>query len=107
MGYRGKVEEQEQARLLRAEGRTLLEIAETLGVSKSSVSLWVRDMGIEVRQRKVVARRRPIVSTSPSSLKSSGSTACGRDRIGVLSDEAFLAAGAALYAGEGAKRDGR
>ena len=27
--------------------------------------------------------------------------------LGVLSDQAFLAAGAALYAGEGAKRDRR
>ncbi len=30
----------------------------------------------------------------------------GRDRIGQLSDEAFLAAGTALYAGEGSKTDG-
>jgi hypothetical protein len=39
MGYRGKVREQEAARVLRAEGRTLADIAATLGVSKSSVSL--------------------------------------------------------------------
>ena len=31
----------------------------------------------------------------------------GLERIGVLSDEAFLAAGAALYAGEGAKTRGK
>lgn len=30
----------------------------------------------------------------------------GRDRIGELSEEAFLAAGAALYAGEGGKTEG-
>jgi hypothetical protein len=30
----------------------------------------------------------------------------GVESVGVLSDEAFLAAGVALYAGEGAKRDG-
>ena len=44
MGYRGKVKEQEQARALRARNRTLADIAKTLGVSKSSVSLWVRDV---------------------------------------------------------------
>ena len=44
MGYRGKVEEQEKARVLRAQNRTLADIAQTLGVSKSSVSLWVRDV---------------------------------------------------------------
>jgi len=31
----------------------------------------------------------------------------GAERIGTLSDEAFLAAGVALYAGEGAKTDGK
>jgi hypothetical protein len=31
----------------------------------------------------------------------------GHERIGTLSDDAFLAAGIALYAGEGAKRDGK
>ena len=44
MGYRGKVEEQEKARALRAQNRTLADIAQILGVSKSSVSLWVRDV---------------------------------------------------------------
>jgi hypothetical protein len=32
---------------------------------------------------------------------------CGRARLGPLTDHAFLAAGAALYAGEGGKGDGR
>jgi transcriptional regulator with XRE-family HTH domain len=40
VGYRGKVKEQEKARALRAQNRTLADIAQTLGVSKSSVSLW-------------------------------------------------------------------
>ena len=44
MGYRGKVKEQEKARVLRAQNRTLADIAQTLSVSKSSVSLWVRDV---------------------------------------------------------------
>jgi transcriptional regulator with XRE-family HTH domain len=44
MGYRGKLEAQEEARLLRAENMTLADIAATLGVSKSSVSVWVRDV---------------------------------------------------------------
>src|SRR5215204_5861430 len=43
MGYRGKVEEQEKARALRARNHTLADIAQVLGVSKSSVSLWVRE----------------------------------------------------------------
>jgi hypothetical protein len=105
VGYRGKVDLQLKARALREEGRTLLDIAETLGVSKSSVSLWARDMNIEVRRRKPVARRSNALHTA----KLEQIAECDRlgvQRIGTLSDEAFLVAGTALYAGEGSKRDG-
>ena len=44
MGYRGLVAEQNRARDLRAEAWTLQAIADELGVAKSSVSLWVRDV---------------------------------------------------------------
>jgi IS30 family transposase len=47
MGYRGKLREREEARRLRAQAWTIREIAEHLGVSKSSVSLWVRDVDFE------------------------------------------------------------
>ncbi|MBV8560778.1 MAG: helix-turn-helix domain-containing protein, partial [Acidimicrobiia bacterium] len=58
MGCRGKLEEQAKARDLRAAGLTMDEIAEKLGVSKSSVSLWVRDVPFEPRPIKSKARRR-------------------------------------------------
>jgi transcriptional regulator with XRE-family HTH domain len=105
VGYRGKLEQREKARLLRAENRTLKEIAEILGVSKSSVSVWVRDMNVEIRQRRPGVRR----SNALHDRKVAEIEECdqlGIDRIGRMSDGAFLAAGAALYAGEGAKRDG-
>ena len=44
MGYGGKIDERRQARELRAQSWTLLDIARELGVSKSSVSVWVRDV---------------------------------------------------------------
>ena len=44
MGYRGKLVERRQARQLRRTGLPLGEIAARLGVSKSSVSSWVRDV---------------------------------------------------------------
>ena len=44
MGYGGKWVERERARELSAESWTLLEIAQELGVSKASVSVWVRDV---------------------------------------------------------------
>jgi hypothetical protein len=103
VGYRGKVELHEKARVLRAEGRTLVDIATELGVAKSSVSLWVREVPFEPRTRRASVDRRP----HPQHLaKLAEIEACnleGIGRIGTLSDEAFLAAGAALYAGEGSK----
>lgn len=41
---RAKDAERQQARQLRLEGLTYDEIASRLGVSKSSISLWVRDL---------------------------------------------------------------
>ena len=57
MGYRGKVAEQEQARRLRADAWTLQDIADELGVAKSSVSLWVRDVEFEPKPRRTARRR--------------------------------------------------
>jgi predicted transcriptional regulator len=106
VGCRGKVEEQEKARLLRAENRTLQEIAEILGVSKSSVSLWVRDVPAEIIRRYPLTRR-PHGQQVERLAEIAACDASGRQRLADLSDEAFLAAGIALYAGEGAKTDGK
>lgn len=111
MGYRGKVKEQEQARRLRREGRTLNEIAETLGVSKSSASLWTRDVEFTPRlplgNRNHGPRKRgPNVLQRRKEEEIERLNAEGVARIGVLSDHAFLVAGVALYAGEGSKTDG-
>jgi hypothetical protein len=108
MGYRGKLAEQRQARQLRRAGLPLAEIAAALGVSKSSVSLWVRDVeftGPVVRSAR--GRRR-----DPNALQRRKQGEIerlleeGRARVGRLSEREFLVAGVALYAGEGTKRDG-
>lgn len=106
MGYRGKTVEKERARDLRAESWTLQAIASELGVSRSSVSVWVRDVRFEPKPR-----HRPIFR-NPSSLhlaklaQIEEMNEWGREQIGVLSEAAFLAAGVALYAGEGSKGGG-
>ena len=107
MGYRGKLAERQQARQLRRAGLPLAEIAARLGVSKSSVSLWVRDVEFEPLPRRPRGRRR-----APNALQRHKQAEIdqllteGRARIGQLSERDFLVAGVALYAGEGAKRDG-
>jgi hypothetical protein len=106
MGYRGKVKEQEQARALRAQNRTLADIAQILGVSKSSVSLWVRDVPFTPTLRLRGPHRRPHPAHEAKLRQIEELNRVRLERIGTLSDEEFLVAGLALYAGEGAKRDG-
>ena len=97
MGYRGKTVEQEQARELRARGLTMAEIATKLGVAKSSVSLWVRDVPIPPRPRG-----RPwSPDRKPSSLHLAKVAEIerlleeGKERIGQLSERDLMIAGVA------------
>ena len=115
MGYRGKLAEQDRARALRAQAWTLNEIAAELGVSKSSVSLWVRDVPFDEAARAArggANRNRGAQSRRPSRLRLEKEAEIerllveGSERIGELSARDLLVAGAALYAGEGAKGDG-
>jgi hypothetical protein len=106
MGYRGKLAERQQARQLRRTGLPLAEIAR-LGVSRSSVSVWVRDVSFDPLPRPHRGRRR-----EPNALQRRRQAEIdrlvedGRVRIGRLTDRELLVAGVALYAGEGSKRDG-
>src|SRR5947209_1171695 len=103
MSYRGKVEEQERARALRAEGHTLADIAQKLGVSKSSVSLWVRDVPFTPSPRRLGPHRRPHPAHEAKLRQIDELNQKGVERIGVLNEAAFLTAGVAFYAGEGTK----
>jgi AcrR family transcriptional regulator len=106
VGYRGKLEEQDKARRTRADGRTLADIAAALGVSKSSVSLWVRDVEFTPSPRRTGAHRRPHPFHEAKLRQIEELDQAARRRIGTLGDDAFLAAGIALYAGGGSKTDG-
>ncbi len=115
MGYRGKTAEQEQARVLRAAGWTYREICAELGVSRASVSVWVRDVpfdesvwaGRACANRNFGARQaRPNRLSVARQAEVDELREEGRRRIGQMSEQEFLVAGTALYAGEGTKRDG-
>jgi hypothetical protein len=105
VGYRGKLWEREEARRLRAMGKTLQQIADTLDVSKSSVSVWVRDVPFTPSKRRTGAQRRPHPFHERKLREIEECNEEGIHRLGTLDESAFLAAGIALYAGEGAKRD--
>ena len=114
MGYRGKTIEQGHARKLRAEGWTYNEISAELGVSKSSVSLWCRDIEVDeevwsqrVRKNKNHgARKRSNTLSLRREAEIEELRRAGRDQIGRMSERDLLIAGTALYAGEGGKTPG-
>ncbi|HWD48235.1 MAG TPA: helix-turn-helix domain-containing protein [Actinomycetota bacterium] len=74
MGHRGKLSERQQARQLRRAGLPLAEIASRLGVAKSSVSLWVRDVPFDPLPRP------PRAAAAPP--KRPAAAPPGRDRPG-------------------------
>jgi len=100
-----------RARALRAEGATYNEIAAALSVSKSSVSLWVRDMPREGRLSYLEIRERNAAGVSSywaaqrsvrEARRHAGLTRAAA-QIGVLSDRELLISGAIAYWCEGAK----
>src|ERR1700712_3463905 len=107
MGYRGKLELQERARVMRAQNMTLQDIATELGVAKSSVSLWVRDVPFTPSKRRTGPQRRPHPAHDAKLAEIASLNTEGIERVGLLDHSAFLAAGAALYAGEGSKTEGQ
>lgn len=102
MGYRGKVTDRSEARRLRALGWTMPDIAGHLGVSRSSVSLWTRDVPVELGPRRM-GPRQPNVLERRKAAEIAELLEEGRARIGSLSERDLLIAGVALYAGEGSK----
>ena len=76
-------------------------------MSKSSVSLWVRDVPFEPRLGPVRGRRRaPNALQRQRQAEIDRLVAEGRERIGRLSEREFLVSGVALYAGREAKQTG-
>jgi hypothetical protein len=89
-----------------AQSWTLADIAAHLGVSKSSVSVWVRDVDFIPSPRRAGARRRPHPAHETKLRELAECAWRADERISALSDDGYFAAGLALYAGEGSKTDG-
>lgn len=116
---RAKPDARRMARQLRAQGKTITEISETLGISKGTLSPWIRDVSApmvltaEREERYRQARRAAAKTLHDRAVARSGVTSglAMRD-IGHVSDRELLLIGAALYWAEGSKekpwrRDGR
>ncbi len=100
--------ERARARELRLEGLTYGEIADALGVSKSSISLWTRDLPHPPKSerhdaRHAGAKRYYELRRRRVHIERQNEKRAWADEIGPLSDRELLIAGAVAYWAEGSK----
>ncbi|MFJ9470400.1 hypothetical protein [Streptomyces caniferus] len=99
----------ERARTLRKEGRTYDEIQVELGCSKSSISLWVRDLPkppprrTPAEQARIAREKRWEHELAARDAERRRTKSAATRDVGTLSDRELLLAGAALYWAEGGK----
>ena len=107
-----KKEEKEYARLLRRKGMSLNDIVREVGVSKASVSLWVRDIELSAQQKKKLSahgrsvesiEKRRISRIQGTLKKHRAVIDSAKEQISTLSKQELLLVGTALYWGEGGK----
>ena len=114
MGYMGKVALQEKACNLRRQGFSIKAIEKELGISRSSASLWTREVILTARQiDRLYANKRTgvlrgcfvaaIRKKEKTKAFISGANEAATREIGVLSKRDRCIAGIALYLGEGDK----
>ncbi len=109
-----RTKERAQARALRAEGRSVKEIAKIMAISVGSISPWVRGVPLTVDQRRALASRSAVASLEG---QAKGWAACADARARrwakfteqadqewpILSQNPKFMFGLALYVGEGTK----
>ncbi|KOG42740.1 hypothetical protein [Streptomyces decoyicus] len=99
----------ERARTLRKAGRTYDEIQVELGCSKSSISLWVRDLPkppprrTPAEQARIAREKRWEHELAVRDSERRRTKSAATQEVGELSDRELLFTGAALYWAEGAK----
>ncbi|MAF20808.1 MAG: hypothetical protein CMI55_03955 [Parcubacteria group bacterium] len=117
MGYAGKLDLKLKAQSLRRKGFSVKEIQRKLEVSRSSVSLWVRDIQLSKKQlerlylnKKTGALRGSIIGAKKKQKEREELTRRliikGKEEVGDISSRDRFIAGIAMYFAEGDKRDG-
>ncbi|MFJ4921280.1 hypothetical protein [Streptomyces sp. NPDC088725] len=105
---RAKDDLRDKARELRLKGLTYDQIQVELGCSKSSISLWVRDLPKPVRrdsveQAKLASRKRWEHELAVRDEARQETKAAASREIGTMTDRELFIAGVALYWAEGTK----
>ena len=117
MGYAGKLDLKLKAQFLRKKGLSVKEIQKKLRVSRSSVSLWVRDIQLNKKQlerlylnKKTGALRGSIIGAKKKQREREDLTRRliieGRKEVGNISSRDRFIAGIVMYFAEGDKKDG-
>lgn len=106
-----KIKEKEEARVLRKEeGLSIGDIAKKVGVSKGTVSIWVRDIELTEKQNEVLRQKNPIYNCQTKGFKTTREKfkvnrilyqECGK-KIAQKNDAEFIS-GCMLYWAEGTK----
>ena len=113
-----KFREKELARNLRRQGKSVKEIAEMVGVSKSTVSLWCNDILISklvkrrIIQKNLINIRKGALIAGENRKKErlervNYYKSLGMDKVGSISKRELFLIGAALYWAEGGKNQRR
>ena len=105
-----KVAEKKKARELRREGKAVGEIAKEIGVSKGSVSRWVRDIPLTDEQKDNLMKRNPVFRGQWAGAMKNKETALLRrmefqdkGRVDATNGSPLHRMGCMLYWAEGAK----
>jgi transcriptional regulator with XRE-family HTH domain len=103
-----KTEQREQARELRAKGWSVKQIEQSLGVARSSVSRWVRDVPLGPQERQLLITRSrlgPIIAAERKAARARDVRRSyqAEGRRFILKRNSSYAAGCMLYWAEGGK----
>jgi hypothetical protein len=100
---RARDADRERARALRLEGRTYKQIRAELGVSTSTLSMWLRDLPHPMPDRTAHAARMNRVQKERTDVRRTAEKAAAFAEVGSISDRELMLLGVALYWAEGAK----
>lgn len=100
---RAKDADRERARALRLEGQTYRQIRAELGVSKSTLSMWLRDLPHPEPNRAAHAAHMGRARSAKTNALRAKEKAEGFAEVGSISDRELMLLGVALYWAEGTK----
>lgn len=100
---RAKDADRERARALRLEGKTYSEIRTELGTSKSTLSMWLRDLPHPEPDRTAHAAHMNRVRSRRADAARAAEKAAAFTEVGSISDRELMLLGVALYWAEGVK----